>query len=257
MSLLLKSELRLRIGARHCVAEVWRAGVAARLAGRVYTQDENPNLVEAALAALEVRGMSLPTRAVLSVEDELLYFATLPATLPAKAALVAAREHFSAALGEHELLVGVTLAASGERWLASALPAELLDTWQFALSERDITLAAVQPAVLQDLSALGVKAQFENGLVVMLRAEGLSFLTVEPAGITDLSWERRDLADLTALAARVQAQLALLPMAQDALNPTRPGVLLAPLTEAQASALRPMAETHGWRISAPVLLATE
>ena len=257
MSLLLKSELRLRIGARHCAAEVWRAGMSARCAARAYTQDENPNLVEAALASLETRGVALPSRAVVSVEDELLYFAALPATMPAKAAVAAARGHFNAALGEHELLVGVTLASSGQRWLASALPAELLDTWRLALSERDIALEAVQPAVLQDLRALGEKAKFDNGLVVMLRAEGLSVLTIEPSGVTDLNWERRDLADLPALAARVQAQLALLPSAQDTHSATRPDVLLAPLTEAQAAALRPMAETHGWRLSAPVLVSTE
>lgn len=257
MSLLLKSELRLRIGARHCAAEVWHAGVSGRCVARAFAQDEGLNLVEAALATLEARGIALPARAKLSVEDELLYFASLPATGPVKNAVATAREHFSAALGEHEMLVGVTLAASGQRWLASALPAELLEPWRLALSERDIALEAVQPAVLQDLRALASAAKFDNGLVVMARAEGLSVLTVEDAGVTNISWERRDLADLPALEARVRAELAQQPGAQDPLNPSRTGVLLAPLNDAQAAALRPLAESCGWRMSAPVLVSTE
>jgi hypothetical protein len=257
VSLLLKSELRLRVGARHCVAEVWRAGVMARCVARAFAQDETLNLVETAMAALEARGIALPTRATLSVEDELLYFASLPATMPARAALVAAREHFSAALGEHELLVGVTLTSSGQRWLASALPAELLEAWRMTLNERDITLQAVQPAVLHDLQGLGTKILPDHGLVVLARNEGLSLVSVDTTGVTELNWERRDLSDLPGLAARVQAQLAQMATLQDALDPSHPGVLLAPLTEAQAISLRPLAEAQGWRMSAPVLVSSE
>jgi hypothetical protein len=257
VSLLLKNELRLRIGARHCAAEIWRAGLVGRCVARVMVQDDIHDLIEAALAALEARGTSLPARAVLSVEDELLYFATLPASGPFSAALAAAQEHFSSALGEHELLVGVTLLATGRRWLASALPAELLETWRLTLSGHDIATEVVQPAVLQDLRALGATARMDDGLLVMVRAEGMSFLSVDRAGITDLGWERRDLADLPGLALRVQALLAQRSAALHPPGTARPTVLLAPLNNAQAASLRPLAEAHGWRLSPPVLATTD
>lgn len=252
MSPLLKSELRLRIGARHCVAEVWQAGLAARCVARVTVQDEPQSPVDAALNALAAKGMALPRRAVLLVEDELLYFATLPATKGLKQGLLAAREHFGSALPEQEMVVEVALLNDGRNWLATALPADLLDAWRLALSAHDVRLESAQLAIQQDLSTLLSAHPVRDGLVAIFGSEGVGFVTLNKAAVAALRWERHDLSDLAGLASRLQALQAECVAAANA-PAAASELLLMPHSPAQATSLRSWAETNGWRLCAPAL----
>ncbi len=256
MSLLLKSELRLRIGARHCLAEVWSAGLVARCGARVMVGDAPQNPVEAALTALSAQGVELPRRAAVLVEDELLYHATLPASGGMKQGLEAAREHFGSAMPEQEMVVGVTLMDGGQRWLASALPSDLLETWRLVLDAHDVQLALAQPAIQQDLLALRASQRLRDGLVVAFGSEGLGLVTLQNDAVSDLRWERRDLADLPGLAARLRALLSeQLPNASADLAPA--SLVLLPQSPAQAASLRPWAESNGWRLAAPAMATVE
>lgn len=230
MSLLPKSELALRVGPRRCRTQ-WR-GVAHAAAG------------DAALAgAIDGLAAPAPRRAALSVEDEYVYFASLPATTRWKQALESAQDYFAAMLGSAESLVGVSLTPCGRRWLAAAVELLQVQAWEEALAARGIALSAVRPALLDDLQRLRGSVAVDDGVLALVRDEGLSLVTLERGGVQDVAWERCDVADAEALAQRILAQ----PLDAAA------KVCLVPMHGAQLPMLRALAAERGWQL-APALL---
>lgn len=230
MSLLPRSELALRVGPRHCRAQ-WR-GVAHAAAG------------DAALAgAIEGLAAPAPRRAALSVEDEYVYFASLPAATRWKDALGAAQDYFAAMLGEAESLVGISLTPCGSRWIAAAVELAQVQAWEEALATRGIELSAVRPALLDDLQCLRRSVTIADGVLALVRDEGVSLVTLHGGGVKDVAWERCDVDDGDALAQRILAQ----PVDGAA------QVCLVPMHGAQSEALRTLAAGRGWQL-APALL---
>lgn len=227
MSLLPKSELALRVGPRHCRGQ-WR-GVAHAAAG------------DTALAgALEGLAAPGPRRAALSVEDEFVYFASLPANTRWNDALGAAQDYFAAMLGEAESLVGITLTPCGRRWIAAAIELAQVQAWEDALAGHGIALSAVRPALLDDLARLRREVRLDDGLLALVRDEGVSLVTLHRGGVQDVAWERCDVADVEALAQRIAAIDAA-------------SVCLVPMHAAQTTALGELARAHGWQIASPLL----
>jgi hypothetical protein len=230
VSLLRRSELALRIGPRHCRTQ-WR-GIAHAAAG------------EAALAgAIDGLAAPAPQRAALSVEDEYVYFASLPAATRWKDALGAAQDYFAAMLGTSESLVGISLSPCGRRWIAAAVELAQVQAWEEALAARGIALAAVRPALLDDLQRLRRSVSIADGVIALVRDEGLSLVTLQDGGVVDVAWERCDVTDAGAIAARILAQ------AGDGATP----VCLVPMHGAQAEVLGALAAERGWQL-APALL---
>jgi hypothetical protein len=141
----------------------------------------------------------------LSVDDEFLYFATLSAAGPWKQAEQDAYAHFAELLDEEALEVRVRLAAHGRLWLASALPTRLLESWRDTLARRDILLRGVGATLFEDLWEARADLQHPHCIAAVLRQEGVTLLSLERGGITDIAWERCDTSDAALLGARVRA----------------------------------------------------
>lgn len=235
MSLLSRNELALRLGPRHCRAE-WRRGATVHaVAGDAALAGAIDGLEAAAAPALR--------RAALSLEDEYVYFTSLPASAGPTQALGAAQDYFAAMLGEAESLVGVTLTPCGRRWLAAAVDLAQLQGWEDALAARGIALVAVRPALLDDLRRLRDEVSIADGLLVLVRHEGVSIVTLRGGAVHDVGWERCDVADASALVQRVRAQ----PDAASA------DICLVPTHAAQAAGLQAIAQAQGWQLARAVL----
>lgn len=256
MSLLLKSELRLRVGPRHCQIAHWRAGLASRPASTRFVSGAPETLIDEALDALDDGQSVLPQKACVQVEDEHLFMAMLPVQGNWRTAQTQAQRYFDEVLGPEPLLVDVTLAPCGTLWVAAAVYAEQIEAWRHSLAERDVTLTRVSLALLDDLQALRREVTLQDGLLVLVRSEGVSFVTLQAGGVTDVVWERCDLDDIDALVARVQSHLAALAPDASAPETPQPGVCLVPLRAFQTQTLQQSASQLGWQVT-PALLADE
>lgn len=244
MSPRLRSELRLRLGARRCVAEVWRPGFARHPAVQVACHAGEPgvddDLLGAALARLQAERVRLPRTARLVVDDDSLYAALLPADAAWGSGLAHAQRYFEGALDSAALQVAVTLAPCGRRWLAVALERPWLDAVEQALKVHAVRLADVSSALLQDLDQLARHTPRE-GLVVLVREAGLVLLRRERGHWTDLRWERCDGGEPEAVAHPVSAR---------AWREGGTPVLLVAEQPAAAARLEPLAQARGWSLTA-------
>ena len=248
MSLRLKSELRLRLGPRHCDAALLRAGFNRGAAGRASISGANGESLAIALETLVAQGHTLPSRATLCVEDEYLYTLLLPADGAWGEAQAAARAQFAQMLGHDDLRVQMSLAPCGARWIAVALETARLDEWRETLGSRGIELMHVRPALLEDLAALHKDLRDAlpkgEGLAVLVRHEGASLVRLTPQTIAELEWERCDVVDAQQLGARIEANC----LQHAAENEAMPAVCVVPSNGGQRLLLEDLCLEHGWTI---------
>ncbi len=207
---LLKNELRLRVGPQACEASLWRAGWPARCTGAATARGGAGVALELALGTLIADGHELPRRASLCADDEFLYYATLPANGSFNDSVAQARAHFTAMLDADDWLVLTHLAPCGRIWLAVAIAAELVDGWRATLAERGVELRHVRAALFDDIWRLRAELPKGEGLVVLLRREGVMMVGLRQGVIVDIAWERCAVDDAAVLRARVQGHRELL-----------------------------------------------
>lgn len=200
----LKNELRLRVGPQACEASLWRAGWPARCTGSATARGGAGVALEQALGSLTAAGHELPRRASLCADDEFLYYATLPANGSFNDSVAQARAHFTAMLDADDWLVLTHLAPCGRIWLAVAIAAELVDGWRATLAERGVELRHVRAALFDDIWRLRAELPKGEGLVVLLRREGVMMVGLRQGAIVDIAWERCAVDDAAVLRARVQ-----------------------------------------------------
>jgi hypothetical protein len=246
VSLLLKNELRLRLGPRHCTASIRRAGFG-KSRGAAAVSAEGPEAIEIALASLIERGDDLPQRAALAIEDESLYTMMMPADASAGACLALAREQFAQLLGHADLSVRISLAPCGTQWIALALELPLLEQWREILSARGIRIVQVRSALIEDLNAMRDEIGAHTGHAVFVRREGASVIGVTPRTLTHIEWERCDVTDPHEFAARIEAQglQHSVEGAQDDL----PAVCVIPYNAGQRALLAELCAARGWKLS--------
>ena len=255
MSLLLRSEIRVRLGSRHCSAQTWRAGWSAAPLARVVIDDDADPLARA-LDALTANRASLPGQVHLSVEDEWVYFMMLPGQESAAQARSRAASRFESALGAGDWRVEVSLAPCGTRWAAFAIPDDLILEWQARLSERELDLVSVRPALLDDLNGLRRAVAIDRGVVALVRSEGMTIAGLNRAGVDDLQWQRCDASNPAEIVERVDTALAAM-VRQDSGGPLRmlPTASLVPLHEHQHQACVEMANARGWQVMPALIQA--
>lgn len=246
MSLLLKNELRLRLGPQHCDAAIWRAGFRPRETGHTSVAGQNGESLEIALGTLVADGHELPKHAALWVEDEYLYTLMLPANDSWNAANQSARTQFAQLLGHDDLKVQTSLAPCGTHWIAVALEAALLDQWRETLTARGIEVDQVRSALLEDLVSLREELRHHVGLAVLVRREGASIITLTAETLTHIEWERCDVTEPEQLAARIEAHA--LQHAQDAASEMPPAVRVVPFNAGQRALLEDMCAERGWTL---------
>ncbi len=249
MPLRLRSELRLRVGPQHCEASLWAPGLKVRRTACARATGPGALAVDGAVEELLAAGHRLPRTASVCAEDEHLYYAVLPADGVWHDALHQARAHFSAMVGDTDLLVSTQLAPSGRQWLAVALAADRVEGWRQSLAGRDIGLGQVRAALFEDLWRLRADLPARSGLVVLVRSEGVMVVSLQAGAISDIAWERCEVTDRAVLRARVDAHGERLSQRAGAGSPLLP-VLIVPADAAQQPWLTPLADVAGWRVVA-------
>ncbi|CAD5373348.1 hypothetical protein RA210_U30260 [Rubrivivax sp. A210] len=244
MSPLWKSELRLRLGPGRCQAALWSAGLRPRCLARAASAAAGAEAVEAVLVEISAQGLDLPRRAVVLLEDELLYYAVLPAAGSQRAGLAAARSSLAAATGDADLVVASTLLAGGRLRLAAAVGAATVERLRAALAARDVALHSLQAALPADLARLPREAAPSDGVLALLRSEGLTLVGLRQGQVADLAWERCDLTRPQAVVARVAAYHRRWSGAAAAVP-----VLLVPAQALQAEALAGACSAQGWGLA--------
>lgn len=251
MLLPLRNELRLRIGPLNSGAEVWSGGLFPRLAGEASFADRNAEPIGALLDALDRGELSMPRHASICAEDEYVYYATLPGLGSWKEAHAAACDYFADMLGEDDMLVDTTLAPCGTRWIAAAVDAAQVDGWRDTLERHDIELRSVRPALLEDLWALRPRVELVDGLLVLLRSEGASMISLRANAVCDIVWERFDVADSTTLTERIHSAARDLGFDGGTASPAP--VCLVPQNADGVQSLLELAQRRGWQFSDALL----
>jgi hypothetical protein len=251
----LKNELRLRIGPQRCEASIWRAGVQTRCAGRTQVRSRDDVAIDQALSALVADGHALPGAASVCVEDEFLYYTTLPAGGAWNDAHAAARDYFAELVDDENIFVETSLAPCGHNWLAVAINAGLVDGWRDALAGRDIELRHVRAALFEDLWTLRPDLPMDDGVAVMMRREGATIIGLQAGRINNIAWERCEVDDPAALVARVHGYCARLPQRDSAAVAHEPAVFIVPADVAQQASITPLAAQLGWRVITSALQA--
>ncbi len=246
MLLPLRNELRLRLGPQHRAAEVWSGGLFPRLAGETAQPGTSSAPIDELVATLGAAGLALPPRASVCAEDEFVYYATLPALGSWKEANAAAGEYFAGLLGDADLLVDTTLAPCGTRWIAAAIDAALVQGWRQSLETHGVALHSVRPALLEDLWALRPHVALDDGVLALVRGEGVSLVALAGGAVLDLAWERCDVDELGVLADRIASGAAEL-LDADESQPLPVCVVAAP--HADLAPLRELAASRAWTLS--------
>jgi hypothetical protein len=253
VSLLLKSELRLRMGPQRCEAGIWRAGLKARRVGSAQADGQDEHPVEQVLNALLSQGHDLPSIASVLVEDELLYYATSPAVGRWGRSDEWARAYFAEAVTDTPLLIETSLAPGGRTWIAAALDAGWVERLRDALGAHDIELRHVHCALFGDLDRVRSEFGSADGMVVLLRSEGVTLVGIQDGCIADISWERCDMAQSAALASRVKGyRMRFAHHIGQPQSSADLAVFLVPADEGQLAWLSPLAQANGWQTAPPV-----
>lgn len=245
MSLLLRNELRLRLGPQHCDAAVWRAGWSDKPFARAQATGEAGQALDAALDKLTADAVVLPIHAAIMVEDECVYSAILPATRSWRETRIEAHNLFADMLGHTALQVQATLTPCGRRWIAVAIETAQIEQWHSALAARGVELGSIRVALLEDLGAQSNDVSIQHGLLVLARREGISLIGVDAGSVSSIDWERCDVTDPDELAARVEAHH----YERAAADPATPQpVHVLPLNAGQRALLHDACAQRGWHM---------
>lgn len=246
MSLLLRSELRLRVGARRCQADLWGAGWRTRASVSTVAEGEG-DVVAEALALLTARGAALPARAVVVLEDELLYYALLPAERAWGRGDDLARRYFAEVLGDRELNVSASLAPCGRHWMAVAAESATLGEVSEHLARHGVTLRRAGAALFEDLHALRQRLP-SDGVVIWVRDQGLMAMRRHASSWVEMHWNRCDSWQPEVVGAQIDAALHRHGPAAAAPTGQPVPVLVVAQRGEQATRLAPAALLHGWTL---------
>jgi hypothetical protein len=243
----------LRIGPQRCEAAIWCAGVQTRCTGRVTAEAGGVEALQNALADLVAQGHRLPSTATVCVEDEFLYFATLPATGTWTKANEAASDYFEAAIGAEDLLVQTSLSPCGTTWVSVAIEGGRVDEWRTALDGHDIEMRHVRAALFEDLWSIRSDVPPGGALVAMLRHEGATVIALREGCIANISWERCDLAELESLGLRLAGCRTRLRQIVGDDGAMATPLLLVPQDSAQHQQMSAWAAEKGWQLADALL----
>ena len=243
MSPLLRSEIRVRLGAQRASAAVWTAGWTPRCVAQWQVDADSTGVLAPLLDAMPAIAGRAPRRVVLQLDDGLLYFATWPARAGYRRDQAQVQGFFESALDLGEMQVGMTLVDEGRQWLCAALPQGQLGDWQLTLRERGLTLGGVRSALIDDLATLRPDPERPQQLLAMLRPEGLGLVPLARGTVQSLSWERCDPGDVERVRERIEQARTHMGLAQ---GPAAVLLCGQPLgrDDADWSAL---AQTQGWQ----------
>jgi hypothetical protein len=205
VSLLLRNELCLELGAQTSRARIWRAGWPASCVADVRDSADATQVLERLLAHLVKDGHDLPARARIVVADELLHYAVLAARGSWRQGQQAARDHFANLLGPDPWLVTSRLMPGGTHWLAVASEQSLVANWQQGLADVDVRLLSVRAALPEDLWSLRRQLPWSGGVLAVLREQGLMLAGFDNGSLCSASWERCDMAQPGGWIARIEA----------------------------------------------------
>lgn len=141
----------------------------------------------------------------LTVPDERVYYALLPARGTWSQQIRQAEAHFGAMLGRDDLAVRSTLLPGGHHWLAAAIEPDDLRSWTAAIHQAGGRLAQLRPALADDLDALAGLAGLDHALLVLLRDEGAMLVVLDGQRPCGLMWLRFGAHDAQALLRGVRA----------------------------------------------------
>lgn len=248
-----KSELRLRIGLQSCVATLWRGLLRPQQVSMVEVETGAEPPLGQVLAVLAELGHATPTHARICVEDELLYYSMDPASLSRRQVEAKVRADFGNAVGDEPMEVVTTMSSCGTQWFSAALPAAQLEAFRADMAEQKIKLLSVSSALADDLHTLGAAVP-ATGILGLLREEGLVLVGLADGRLTDISWERCNLAMPKQLTERIVGYVHrfMHGLAEDQLNGEYPPVLLLPAHTAQQLRIAPHARARGWQVLSPL-----
>jgi hypothetical protein len=196
VSLLSRSELRVRVAPDRCEIGLWNKGLFdAQCEARVSAMGEGRRAMESALVELITAGKALPRRARIELSDDSVFYALLNADTPLEEAHEEAEQFFSGTLGLTDLDVEVALAPGGRHWIAVAVQVSTLDAWLEALDERNIQVLSIRPALFEDLRTVASLVDRWTHVLAVVREQGVMVLQLDEGRIVGMDWERIDWRD--------------------------------------------------------------
>jgi hypothetical protein len=196
VSLLSRSELRVRVAPDRCEIGVWSKGLFdARCEVRASAMGEGRRAMESALVEVITAGKALPKRARVELSDDSVFYALLEAHMPLEQARLDAEHFFTDTLGLTDLDVEVALAPGGRHWIAVAVQSSSLDTWLEALDERNIQVLSIRPALLEDLRSVAKIIDRWTQVLAVVRDQGVMVLQLDEGRLVGMDWERLDWRD--------------------------------------------------------------
>jgi hypothetical protein len=204
VSLLSRSELRVRVSPDRCEIGLWTKGLFdARRDAHASAMGEGRRAMESALVEIITAGKSLPKRARIELSDDSVFYALLEAHMPIEDARADAETFFTDTLGLTDLDVEVALAPGGRHWIAVAVQVSALDTWLEALDERNIQVLSIRPALIEDLRTVARVVDSWTQVLAIVRETGVMVLQLDNGRLVGLDWERMDCRDPTAVFERL------------------------------------------------------
>jgi hypothetical protein len=242
VSLLSRSELRVRVAPDRCEIGLWTTGLgqAPRRDAQASVQGEGRKAMESALVEIITAGKTLPRRARIELSDDSVFYALLNADVPHEDALEDAEQFFTETLGLTDLDVEVALAPGGRHWIAVAVQVSALDAWLEALDERNIEVLSVRPALLEDLRTVAPIVDRWTHVLAIVRDQGVMVLQLDEGRLVGLDWERIDWHDATVVFERLNGWR----------TPGGDAAALLPTTREQHRALDTAGRDAGWDILA-------
>ncbi len=206
MSLRFRSELRLELHRRSCLAEVLKPGWSGTPRITASGSGDGAGALNAAISALRLADVhDLPARARLIVADEYLYYLLLDEDLDWAEAEQEAQSRLSEALGLTDLRVQVLPLAGGRRWLAAAMTESDLAAWTEALTLAGVSIGHLHAALVEDLRHLTPQIPEDDAVLALLRDEGMSLVRLSEGLPVSLHWERFDPGDVVTMEQRLRA----------------------------------------------------
>lgn len=232
-----RSELVAEFTAGQCRVEI-QPGLFGPKQTASAVGDGDAPLATALSALAAMPDVRLPRRARLTVPDERVYYALLPASVPWSQRHEYAARHFAETLGRQNLVVRISLIDGGRSWLAAAMEEADLDGWSKAFAEAGTQLRSARPALLQDLDRIA-GAVPDDSVVAIVRNEGALLARVAQGILVDIRWER-------GLAGDIEQRIVAFTRSNAAQAEALPVIVFTDDERVRDPVAR-MAAGHGWR----------
>jgi hypothetical protein len=213
---------------------------------------QGEDAVNQALKTLLSAGHDLPASAQVCLEDEFLYYTTVPALGSAGLGLATARAYFDDTLGSGDRLVQACLSPCGRTWIAAAVDAAWVEQLRNALDSHDVQLGQLRCALLEDLANTPMEFSGGDGVAVLLRGEGATLVGVRAHGVSEIAWERCDMQLPAVLAARVLGYtMRFAARIGRAAEAAGLDVVIVPAGNRHHDEFSQLAHASGWRMYVP------